>query len=330
MDLMPASPAFALAAACAGLMGYAIQRGGTCTVAAVEELVHKRSARRLLGMAEAALWVAGGLVLAQALHLLPHLPAAYAVSAWTVAGGALLGLGAWINRACVFGAIARLGNGEWAYAATPLGFYLGCLSVGWFPAPRPRPLAQVSPVLQASALLALAFAAWAAWRLLRPAWHLTRTEGRAGWARRLAAAVWEPHAATCVIGITFVVLMLLAGTWAYTDTLAAAAHGMATSVATQLILLLVLYAGGVLGGWTAGRLRGLAPSPGQLLRCLAGGLLMGWGSLLIPGSNDGMILVGMPLLRGYAWVGFGTMCLVIAAALVLPQALRRVRPIFTF
>ena len=36
-------------------------------------------------------------------------------------------------------------------------------------------------------------------------------------------------------------------------------------------------------------------------------------------SNDGLILVGMPLLHPYAWLAFGTMCLTIAAA----QALRR-------
>jgi toxin CptA len=44
----------------------------------------------------------------------------------TILGGALLGLGAYVNSACVFGAVARLGSGEWAYLATPLGFYAGC------------------------------------------------------------------------------------------------------------------------------------------------------------------------------------------------------------
>ena len=48
---------------------------------------------------------------------------------------------------------------------------------------------------------------------------------------------------------------------------------------------------------------------------------MGWGSLLIPGGNDGLILVGMPLLWPYAWVAFVSMCAAIAAA----QLLRRAR-----
>ena len=44
---------------------------------------------------------------------------------------------------------------------------------------------------------------------------------------------------------------------------------------------------------------------------------MGWGSLLIPGGNDGLILVGMPLLWPYAWVAFATMCVTIGVALAL-------------
>ena len=41
---------------------------------------------------------------------------------------------------------------------------------------------------------------------------------------------------------------------------------------------------------------------------------MGVGTMLIPGSNDGLILVGMPLLRPYAWAAFASMCLAIYAA----------------
>ena len=152
MPIVLSSLAFLVAALCAGVMGYAIQRGATCTVAAVDEVVTQRTFARLLSLLEAALWVAGGLVVAEALHVLPKMPAGYAVSGWTVIGGALLGLGAYINGACVFGAIARFGSGEWAYLLTPLGFYLGCASVGAvFGMPIPHKLDQGSPVLAASA-----------------------------------------------------------------------------------------------------------------------------------------------------------------------------------
>lgn len=319
MEIVLTSLAFVVALLCAGTMGYAIQRGATCTVAAVDELLDKRSARRLASLAEASVWVAGGLLVAQALRLLPQMPPGYAVSGFTLLGAALLGLGAWVNRACVFGAVARFGSGEWAYALTPLGYYLGCLSLAaLFAPPAPQKLDTASPVLAAPAGVLVAFLAFAAWRL----WRLA--SGRRG-GDTLAARIWSPHQATTVIGVTFVVMLLSVGAWAYTDLLAGLARGMASSVAARTLLALALLAGAVAGGWTAGRWRPVRPGARQLLRCLLGGALMGWGTLLIPGSNDGLILVGMPLLWPYAWLAFAGMCLAIAAAEGATRAARRAR-----
>jgi len=295
-------------------MGYAIQRGATCTVAAVDQALNQHRLDRLLAMAEAALWVSGGLLLAQALQRLPAMPAAYAVTGWTVLGGALLGLGAWVNKACVFGAIARFGSGEWAYIATPLGFYAGCLTVPWFAAAMPQRLPESSPLWAAAGWLVWLFGGFVLWRVGRGTHRLLSPQSQR-LHRRVGAAVWHPHVATTVIGIAFVGLLLLAGMWAYTDTLAALARGMADTRLPGL-LLLGLLAGAVLGGWTAGKLRAVPPSIAQVARCGAGGMLMAWGSLLIPGSNDGLILIGLPLLRPYAWLGFATMCATIAIALL--------------
>jgi len=322
MQIVLFSVAFVVALLCAGVMGYAIQRGATCTVAAVDEVVTQRTHRRLLSLLEAALWVAGGLVVAQSLHLLPQMPAGYAISGWTVIGGALLGLGAYINGACVFGAIARFGSGEWAYIVTPIGFYLGCLSVApLFGVPMPRKLAHGSPVLQASAGVAVVFVAFALWRLARP-WLADGKTMSARWHEAIAARIWSPHAATTVIGIAFVVLLVLVGGWAYTDVLAELARGMSASVGARTLLAVALLAGAALGGWTAGLFRSTPASPAQLLRCLLGSILMGWGSLLLPGGNDGLVLVGMPLAWPYAWVAFATMCATIAAAQITAGALK--------
>ncbi|WP_298233612.1 YeeE/YedE thiosulfate transporter family protein [uncultured Azohydromonas sp.] len=298
--------------ACVALMGFAIQRGGTCTVAAVEEVLRQRSARRLRAMGEAALWVAGGLALAQVAGWTGVMPAPHPVGVHTVLGAALLGLGAWINGACVFGAIARLGSGQWAQAAVPAGFYLGCLAAGLL---GPQPVAATSPPpsLLPQAPLAAGFVLFAAWRLARGS--------RGGW-RAVAARVWAPHAATAVIGLCFLLSWLLAGAWAYTDLLAALARRMASHPALPLALLTALLGGALVGGWTAGRLKSQRPTPAQWLRSLAGGALMAVGSLLIPGSNDGLVLVGLPLLHPHAWLAFGVMCTVIAAAMRLAQGLK--------
>jgi len=309
------SVAFAVAFACAALMGFAIQRGATCTVAAVDEVLTKRRATRLVALVEASVWVAGGLLVAQALGVLPRMPPGFAIGGWTVAGGVLLGLGAFVDRACVFGAIARLGSGEWAYLLTPVGYGIGCATLGAVFAPaRPMALTETSPVLQAPPWLAYAFVAFVLFRLLKP---LLAGDGGPVTARlrhALRARLWTPHAATSVIGVTFLVMLLVVGAWAYTDLLADLARGMAHSVVARTLLLLALLGGAAWGGWSAGRWRATRPTVTQAVRCLGGGALMGWGTLLIPGSNDGLILIGMPLLWPYAWVAFATMCVAIAAA----------------
>jgi hypothetical protein len=299
----------AAAAGCALLMGAAIQRGATCTVAAVNEIVDQRRATRLASLLEAALWVGGGLLAWRALQLVPPmLPAPYALNGWTVLGAALLGLGAFVNRACVFGAIARLGNGEWAYLMTPVGFYAGCWSEGRVLASaKPQALPPGSALWGLPAAAALVFAGYALWRASAP-WRLRK--------RVIPADCWTPHVATVSIGLSFLALLLLQGAWAYTDALAEAARGMLSASGTRLALFGCLLAGALFGGWRAGLWRARAPRPAALLQCFAGGLLMGWGSLLIPGGNDGLILLGLPLLWPYAWVAFATMAGVIALARV--------------
>ncbi|MBI3716317.1 MAG: YeeE/YedE family protein, partial [Betaproteobacteria bacterium] len=291
----------------AGTMGFAIQRGATCTVAAVDEIVHKRRAHRLASMVEASIWVVAGLLIAQALHLLGKTPSGYAVSVYTIAGGVLLGVGAYVNQACVFGAIARLGSGEWAYVLTPVGFYVGCLTVGTLlPMPQPTMLTEPSPILQASTGALVLVTIFVLWRAGRPLVMIGT--GSQAVRKEITERVWSPHAATAVIGITFVILLVMMGAWAYTDVLAELAQGMAADLGVRVLLLLALLAGAMIGGWTAGRFRATPIAGMQLAKCFLGGLLMGWGSLLIPGSNDGLILLGMPLLWPYAWVAFLTMC----------------------
>lgn len=294
-----------------GAMGFAIQRGGTCTVAAVSEIIDKRRAYRLAAMLEASLWVAGGLALAQLAGIAGSMPAGLAVDRWTFIGGALLGLGAWVTGACVFGVIARLGSGDWACALSPLGFYVGCLSVGpLFARPAPIIRAAPSPLFAAAAVVGPLFLLYALWRIA-PALSALRSRADRP---ALREKVWAPHAATIVIGVTFVVTLLSVGRWAYTDLLADLAHAMAQSLGGPILLFAALLAGAMFGGWTAGRWRPVPPSLPQALRCLAGGVLMGWGSLLIPGSNDGLILVGIPLLQPHAWLAFATMGATIALA----------------
>jgi len=319
MNLLVASAPFAFSALLAAVMGFAIQRGATCMVAAVDEIVAKRRFSRLAAMLAASLWVLGGLLIAQSLGALPRMPAGYAVTGWTIAGGALLGLGAFVGRACVFGAVARFGNGEWSYLMVPLGFLAGCASVApLFMPMMPRTLPHGSIVFDAGTWVAGLLAVLVVARLVHAA---TRARPDPAAARpRFAARVWSPAAATAVIGVAFFFMMLLVGPWAYTDALADVAHGMPHDLLPRGLLMLALFGGAFAGGLTAGRFGSTPVTLSRLVRCFASGALMGWGSLLIPGGNDGLILVGMPLLFGYAWVAMASMALAIAVAMIATRA----------
>ena len=308
MTLLLAGIAFAAVM----LLGFAVQRGATCTVAAIGDVVQHRRYDRLIALGEAALWVAVGLLGARAAGLSMSLPGAFVPGLATVAGGVLLGLGAVINGACVFGAIARFGSGEWAYAATPIGFLLGCVAFNHL-VPGASATMGGAPLVDGPWWLAgllVALAAWRAWRFVR---RPAIPEGLR-WRRRVAHR-WTPHAATLTIAACFVVTFLVAGPWAYTDALAQLARGMSKHGGFQLLLFAALLGGATLGGWSAGLLGHRRVTARVVLRCLLGGALMALGSLLIPGSNDGLILVGLPLLLPYAWLAFATMAATVAVAL---------------
>ncbi len=291
------------------LMGFAIQRGGTCTVAALEEVLHKRRWTRLHALLEASLWVLGGLVLLRAFHHLPQVPMGYPLHWHAALGGALLGLGALINGGCVFGVVARIGSGHWAWLATPPGFLLGYAGMDlWAGAVPAMPVAvpvwlqDIPPGLAVLAVtLALLRVAWLAWR------------GGGHWNR--IERSWSPHLATIVIGIVFLLLFVNVGAWAYTDVLAELATGRFMQLGLRGLLLPALFAGALYGGWTAGLWQHRWPNLITLARCFCGGMLMGAGSGLVPGGNDSLILFGMPLLWPNAWLAFASMCLVVVLAL---------------
>ncbi|MBA3941516.1 MAG: hypothetical protein C0520_09935 [Sphingopyxis sp.] len=302
--MTPSGGLLAVALLSATLMGLAIQRGATCMVAAVDEVLIHRRAHRAAALAEAAVWVGGLAFLAAAVGWLRMTPAVYPVTLGTVAGGMFLGLGAWVNRACVFGAVARIGAGQWSYLATPPGFFLGCLVP--LPAPLPTAASTEFGTGCGAAAIAFLFVVLVIWRLVA-----------AARAQHLGHFLWHPHRATLLIAVTFVITLLSAGAWAYTDALAALARSMNAMLPLRLAMAGALLGGAIAGGAIAGQLRRERPQASALLRCGAGGALMGMGAMLVPGSNDGLILLGLPALLPHAWVAVAVMTLSIAAAIRL-------------
>jgi Sulphur transport len=298
---------------CAALMGFAIQRGSTCIVAAVEEIVANRRASRLAAILEAGLWVASGLTIAKLFGALEMAPASVSISGATLIGGAILGLGALINRACLFGTIAKFGSGNWAYALTPLGFYLGCLMIA--PHAGHPPNHAIPFVLSSAGSLAiLPFIPFVVWRGCEAV--------RAMRAGRFANHIWAPHQATIVIGLAFLAMSLTVRMWAYSDILIELAAGKVSGIATKLILFLALLGGAIGGGLIGGSIRLAMPTPESVVRCLVGGMLMGAGGKLVPGGNDSLTLIGLPLLLPHAWAALTSMALAIFSGMKVERILK--------
>lgn len=300
------------------VMGFANQRGATCVVRAVIDILKHRPADHMLALLEASLWVGGGL--AALLLLLVHTPVAagYAPGLWTVLGGILLGVGASINGGCMFGTIARIGAGDWAYVATPVGYFLGCWlfvrTVGYTPAPALRTVAPSLAYLPIFIGVFVVFLIYRVWGFMatKP-WQIILRPNDLAFRQQFARRVWTHRNATTVIGLAFLTLVITERHWSYTDVLTELAHkGMASSLLWHFILFSTLLAGAIYGGWSIGRWRHRVPTFGALASCLLGGSLMAFGGQLIPGSNDALLLSGMPMLWAYAWIAFAVMCLTVA------------------
>lgn len=344
---MIASNGFWVALPCAVLMGFAIQRGSTCIVAGVQEWVDRRDPRRLLALSEGAAW--SGALLAMIwfaaggsghvdgfLHgtgissaaVMAEMASSRAtlITVWTVAGGMLLGLGAWVNGACVFGSVAAIGAGDWSYLAFPAGLAAGTAmmqaAAGAFGAAAFAPLlpVQVQPPIPFATLAPLWLAVAAIlgsailWRRFR------RSRGSSG----DEPGEWPPRSGVVLACLASAAMTLVFGRWLYSEVIAAWVRGDTMLTDARFLLFPALLLGSLMGGWTRGRFRPRQPTFPVVWRCLLGGALMAVGARLVPGANDGLLLMGLPRVAPEALVGLASMVLSLIALMVGARRLRRV------
>ena len=252
-------------------LGFANQRGSTCAVAAADEVITARTFHRIAGFAVAAAVSAAFLAVSGSG---PRMAALSGLACIT--GGMVGALGAALNGRCAMGTIASLGRGRIDRLATLVGFFIGALIVlragGW----------QAAEAMQVPRLSVSAGAIAAALGAL--AWFLARD-------RRLATPGWM-----ALIGLLNAVLIWRMTDWSYTGGLTRLAAGGMIDQAYFWLFLAALVGGSVLAAVTEGTFS-LRPSSARAwLQSALGGLLLGAGSALVPGSNDAMLLVGVPLL----------------------------------
>lgn len=298
-----------LAAALAVIAGFALQRGSICAVKAVREGVVARDWRGFVALLECSAWALLGLLGAAGfgliqLHGWPTQPSIFLA----LLGGAIFGAGALINGACALGTVGRLAAGEAAFLAMPVGFVLGALGARELGArtEHAAAFAFAGPalVLILAALTGLGlYRMWLAWRA---------APNGAAIVSHLAAPHWPPALAMAITALANVGLFALVYSWPYTTLLVDVASGMNMDTLARAALALALVLGAGLGAASAGRFAWRAPTRAALAECFAGGALMGAGGALIPGGNDALILIGLPLLQPAAFAAYAAMVAAIA------------------
>ncbi len=107
-------------------VGYAMKRGGLCTYAAVVQIVNERRFERMMVFLGVAAWAT--LIILPLHWIFPsQISLSFTHNNLLIAtvGGAILGLGAFLNRGCFFGTFVALVSGNINYIATLIGLSFG-------------------------------------------------------------------------------------------------------------------------------------------------------------------------------------------------------------
>jgi hypothetical protein len=256
------------------LLGFALNHGSICTVIANRELVSEKRPARFIALVECAVWAA--LVYA-ILETSPTMQRGWSPLGYLVPAAILFGIGTYVNGACVFGSVGHFGNGDVDFGFAFLGIfavsYIASLS-GLLP-DQPRISASLPLGL---ALLAIALLAIQALRL--------------GLSLKSESNFWRLTLSMGAIGITFTILAIFAPGFSITASL-----GSIISVPVAGVAIAVcMFGGSLISGRLLKRRFTLKwPTIETVVRRTLGGILMGVGALLIPGGNDTLLMIGLPM-----------------------------------
>ena len=305
----------------AAVLGFAAHRASVCTVRAVTELIFSRTGYMFLSIAKSSMWV-----LVITLPFFWLMPAeSTKLGGWrltevAILGGFSFGVGAGLNGACAFSTMARIVDGEVRMLLTVVGFALGVLSYvmlvnrQWLMRPVASP-ALVGMLLDWTMAAGIALLIWAAYELVR-LWR-TRPAGSSV-VEMILAPQYRLSTSAMVIGVAGSAIFLNFGSPGYTATLQNLIEGyigeQSPPAFERLVLFIAVFLGMLLSTIQRGSFRLDWLPRLSWLRNLGGGTLMGFGTALLPGGNDALVLYGIPSLSPHALPAFVTMVIGIAAA----------------
>lgn len=302
---------FSLSIVLALITGFSIKRGNICAVAAVHQWVNHRNAFHMrslfTGMCCAGLVLA---VMAWGFQGSTGIFYEYEVTSITVLAGALFGVGAWLNRACILGTISFVSTGDLNYLGTLLGLFIGALlgQYGYNPM-----LTSNIPVLQTPTALAAGIVCLYGVVLLLNVMRHLRSKRVPQNLNTVHQVSYNLLPMIIVVGTCSAILHALNGEWTYPATFIRIAEGLATDAKQPLgssaIYSIATFAGGLLAAKIRSEIKIQALRISLIARRLIGGTAMGIAICMIPGGNESMMFSGAPSLALHAVVAYVSMTL---------------------
>lgn len=294
-------------------MGFAIRRGSICAVAAVNHWINHNHSVHIRAFITAASWA--GIVLLPSAWLFPgvvNLSPSYLPSEATVIAGALFGLGAFLNSACVFGTIAHLANGEMDYIGTLIGMFIGAL-LSSLVTLHPGSLHLINlatPSVLSICILAVFIII--AFRDIDFKYCVIAPDN----VNVPHTGIWSPCFSMFVIGTSGGLLHATIGNWGYLTMLSHSATALLNPSIAAIPLQVFTATGALICGAivAARKTRRLKFRKLRILpfsRKLAGGSLMSFSAAIIPGGNETLLLHGIPSLAPHAIIAYGVMLVVL-------------------
>ncbi len=291
-------------------VGFATQRGSICGILAARQIAETGKATRLVAFVTASLWALAVVVplnwfSRDTIFLSPS----YDVSIAAFLGGALFGLGTFINGGCIFGTVARIASGNLSFLTALPGIALGA-GLGAVAA-----LPHLAFVRADSPLREPSFGGFAVWMVAAgfaglAVAGIVRKHRRAGLrvGQVLRASRWRTALAMMIIGLLGGLLFATGAAWSYLTLLRQVGNltlGQEAMFAPATIIgPLALFAGAITAGALGGRFVLRSFSGAQLTRSFAGGATMGLATVLVPGGNDSLLLSALPSLAAHGAVAY--------------------------
>lgn len=287
------------------ILGFALSRAATCTVAATGRWVDQGKMDWLFGLLVVASWAAIMLFLLVEWTGRAHLPLDIPLNGQLFFGAALMGLGAMINRGCFIGTVGYIGTGKFSYLLSFVG---------------------------------LGFALWLAsgkgLDLFGPTEFLPRTMVAQSLTKQIALGIltiialislWlalirrhRAYLALIAIGVCASAIYGTRPEWAYTALLNSFLQGQGLSVGKSIeFAVIALFVGAIFSSWLKDRFRPQWEGWKSALANLAGGFLMGIGASAVPGGNDVLLMWTIPGLTLYGLVAYLAMIGTIAIAMLI-------------